>query len=448
MRLDAKLRQVLGQENGFDGRVIEVILLAIVTTVTNYPFVLTRLMQGESINQLFSRCPEKVSGGIPDRELPDPIGLCGAKDFQSTAYLAAFLLYAVFLRLIQTAFTFGALVPAGLFVPSLFIGGCLGRAMGSVLKAAGMMGPHHLVEPGVYAMVGAGAMLAGVSRLTISLVVVLFELTGGLTYVVPFMLACLTAKWVGDMVTDDRSVYDVFATLNGFTKVEQNEDVRLLNATMRDVRGLQSHDATPPFWVGDRLIRCEDLSAHCRVACHAFPQDCEPLGFTVLRADGGDVEVLGWAKAAPICTALIGDAEGGAGAHKWCRLVRETGAQQDMKLDPYVIDLSSALEPKGVIRVRSDCSVLTLLCIFTNCPNVRAVVSIEADGYSHAVHTITRADFVSSLVNGSLPMLPAMNQPLDLIEKACGGLPLLTAQDGKLGRHLDKDVSVELEPKV
>ena len=44
--------------------------------------------------------------------------------------------------------------------------------------------------------------------LPLSLAVVLFELTGGLTYIVPFMLAVLTAKWVGDMVTGHQSVYD------------------------------------------------------------------------------------------------------------------------------------------------------------------------------------------------------------------------------------------------
>jgi len=34
--------------------------------------------------------------------------------------------------------------------------------------------------------------------LTVSLVVIMFELTGGLTYIVPLMLAVMTSKWVGD----------------------------------------------------------------------------------------------------------------------------------------------------------------------------------------------------------------------------------------------------------
>merc|ERR1719333_758172 len=115
-----------------------------------------------------------------------------------------------------------------------------------------MMGPHHLVEPGVYAMVGAGAMLAGVSRLTISLVVVLFELTGGLTYVVPFMVSVLTAKWVGDYITDGQSVYDVHAEMNGLAKVEQAEDMRLLNITMKDLCDSQDQPEPSPDSIGGK----------------------------------------------------------------------------------------------------------------------------------------------------------------------------------------------------
>lgn len=38
------------------------------------------------------------------------------------------------------------------------------------------------VTPGTYAMVGAAAALAGVTRMTVSLTVIMFELTGSLSY--------------------------------------------------------------------------------------------------------------------------------------------------------------------------------------------------------------------------------------------------------------------------
>lgn len=47
-------------------------------------------------------------------------------------------------------------------------------------------------------MVGAAACLGGVTRMTVSLVVIMFELTGGVNYIVPLMAAAMASKWVGD----------------------------------------------------------------------------------------------------------------------------------------------------------------------------------------------------------------------------------------------------------
>lgn len=75
-------------------------------------------------------------------------------------------------------------------------------------------------------MVGAAATLAGVTRTTVSLAVIMFELTGTLTYVTPVMIgdpillcslrilliytcsAVLFAKTVGDAM-ETRSIYDL-----------------------------------------------------------------------------------------------------------------------------------------------------------------------------------------------------------------------------------------------
>ena len=46
--------------------------------------------------------------------------------------------------------------------------------------------------------VGAAAVLGGVTRMTVSLVVIMFELTGGVRYIVPLMAAAMASKWVGD----------------------------------------------------------------------------------------------------------------------------------------------------------------------------------------------------------------------------------------------------------
>ena len=52
-------------------------------------------------------------------------------------------------------------------------------------------------------MIGAAAALGGVTRMTVSLVVIMFELTGGLNYIVPIMVAVMISKWVGDAFISD-----------------------------------------------------------------------------------------------------------------------------------------------------------------------------------------------------------------------------------------------------
>jgi H+/Cl- antiporter ClcA len=294
--IDRTLQRFFQPAGGVDSRVLEVVLLAIFTGFSNWPRTLTRIPQNDAIFALFSQCHDDPGSRPTGHTIHDPIGLCATQNTPNLGILWL-LIAAATLRFCQTTVTFGALIPAGLFVPSLFIGGCVGRFLGVILKFAGLD-----IEPGIYAMVGAGAMLAGVSRLTISLVVVLFELTGGLTYVVPFMLSVLTAKWVGDWITDGESVYDVHAALSGLAKVEQSDDVKLLNVTMHDLfcpdglpgssvddpqRDSNTDDVPPVLWTSHGLIRAKDLEQHCDVA---------DRGFVVLSTDMmGEVEVLGWA---------------------------------------------------------------------------------------------------------------------------------------------------------
>jgi H+/Cl- antiporter ClcA len=56
--------------------------------------------------------------------------------------------------------------------------------------------------------VGAAATLAGVTRTTVSLVVIMIELTGSLNYVVPIMMAVLLAKTTADLL-ERKGIYDL-----------------------------------------------------------------------------------------------------------------------------------------------------------------------------------------------------------------------------------------------
>lgn len=79
------------------------------------------------------------------------------------------------------------------------------------------------MTPGLYAMVGAAAVLGGVTRMTVSLVVIMFELTGSVNLIVPLMAAVMASKWVGDAL-GKQGVYDAHITLNGYPFLDSKEE--------------------------------------------------------------------------------------------------------------------------------------------------------------------------------------------------------------------------------
>ena len=72
-------------------------------------------------------------------------------------------------------------------------------------------------------MVGAAAVLGGVTRMTVSLVVIMFELTGNVNFIVPLMAAIMTAKWVGDAL-GNQGVYDAHIGLNDYPFLDNKEE--------------------------------------------------------------------------------------------------------------------------------------------------------------------------------------------------------------------------------
>ncbi|CAG0882457.1 unnamed protein product [Darwinula stevensoni] len=107
--------------------------------------------------------------------------------------------------------TYGLGIPSGLFIPGLLTGAAWGRLVGMGLSAA--FPTAAWVDPGKYALVGAGAMLGGIVRMTLSLTVILIEATGNISFGLPLMITLITAKWVGDYFNE--GIYDMQIGLAG-----------------------------------------------------------------------------------------------------------------------------------------------------------------------------------------------------------------------------------------
>ena len=94
------------------------------------------------------------------------------------------------LKLLATVASYSSGGAGGIFAPSLFLGGMLGGVVGS-LDVALFGHPHS--EVASFALVGMGAVFAGVVRAPITSVLIIIEMTNGYALILPLMIANMTA---------------------------------------------------------------------------------------------------------------------------------------------------------------------------------------------------------------------------------------------------------------
>jgi chloride channel protein, CIC family len=94
------------------------------------------------------------------------------------------------LKLAATVTSYSSGGAGGIFAPALFMGGMLGGAVGYIDVAVF----HHSADSiGAFAVVGMGAVFAGVVRAPMTSVLIIFEMTGGYGLVLPLMIANMSA---------------------------------------------------------------------------------------------------------------------------------------------------------------------------------------------------------------------------------------------------------------
>jgi hypothetical protein len=96
-------------------------------------------------------------------------------------------------KLVATVFSYSSGGAGGIFAPSLFVGAMLGGALGHLDVA---ILQHDRSQLGAFALVGMGAVFAGVIRAPITSVLIIFEMTGGYGLVLPLMLANMTSYMI------------------------------------------------------------------------------------------------------------------------------------------------------------------------------------------------------------------------------------------------------------
>merc|ERR1719354_306491 len=136
-----------------------------------------------------------------------------------------------------TAISITMAVPSGVFMPVFLIGAAFGRLIGELISAihpGGFFsaGTVYHVVPGGYAVVGA-ASLAGAVTHTISTSVIVFELTGQITHILPVMIAVLIANAVIQPLQP--SIYDSIIEIKKLPNIPDIKRTRHYNVTAGDI---------------------------------------------------------------------------------------------------------------------------------------------------------------------------------------------------------------------
>ncbi|KAJ9700299.1 hypothetical protein PVL29_005887 [Vitis rotundifolia] len=233
-------------------KMIEVCLVSLITSVISFGLPLLRKC---------SPCPEvELNSSI---ECPRPPGMygnyvnfyCGKdKEYNDLAtiffntqddairnlfsaktiheYSAQSLLTFLVMFYSLAVVTFGTAVPAGQFVPGIMIGSTYGRLVGMfVVNFYKKLN----IEEGTYALLGAASFLGGSMRMTVSLCVIMVEITNNLKLLPLIMLVLLISKAVGDAFNE--GLYEEQARLRGIPLLESRPKYQMRKMTAKEACG-------------------------------------------------------------------------------------------------------------------------------------------------------------------------------------------------------------------
>jgi CIC family chloride channel protein len=143
-------------------------------------------------------------------------------------YAVGTLLLLLAAKMVATSLTIGIGGSGGVFAPSLFVGAMLGAAFG---QTAAAVVPGAAGAAGAFALVGMAAVFAGAARAPITAVLIVFELTGEYSLILPLMLAVALATGISALLS------------------------RTTIYTAKLVRRGVDLDAPPPSWATSHAVR-------------------------------------------------------------------------------------------------------------------------------------------------------------------------------------------------
>ncbi|OWB66129.1 hypothetical protein B5S30_g1465 [[Candida] boidinii] len=237
-------------------KLVELFSLTVVTVALTYLFTISSLPLNEILTILYTDCQ------FLNKNTPSPSGnstetsknplvlifneeikhsLCKYSQLNNENDVTKFPLKLVSIlffisveSFLLSAYSYGCNIPGGVLFPSLVIGGLVGRIFGEIaqyiqIKTLGVDTLSNCfnknegmkivasslqcvkISPASYAVVGSASFLASITNMSIAVVVLVFEMTGALTYVLPIMIGVLVSRSFSNFLLD-KSIYELWLT--------------------------------------------------------------------------------------------------------------------------------------------------------------------------------------------------------------------------------------------
>ncbi|HET9131615.1 MAG TPA: chloride channel protein, partial [Terriglobia bacterium] len=156
----------------------------------------------------------------------------------------------VILKVLATTTSYASGNAGGIFGPSLFIGAMTGGTIGSLAHA---FLPMYTGSPGAYALVGMGTAFAGIVRVPLTSVIMIFEMTRDYTIIVPLMISNLVSFYVSYRL-QRKPIYEALASQDGIHLPNMAEQ-----KASRQLR-VSAATRTPVATIAPNMTRTEALA--------------------------------------------------------------------------------------------------------------------------------------------------------------------------------------------
>ncbi|KAL9671934.1 hypothetical protein QQ045_009508 [Rhodiola kirilowii] len=123
--------------------------------------------------------------------------------------------------------TYGIAIPSGLFIPVILAGAAYGRLVGRLFESISQL------DTGLFSLLGAASLLGGTMRMTVSLCIILLELTNDLLLLPLVMLVLLISKTIADSF--NKGVYDLILIIKGLPYMEAHAESYMKHLIALDV---------------------------------------------------------------------------------------------------------------------------------------------------------------------------------------------------------------------